>query len=318
MKILVITRVWSFMNHTIERWEKRGDIVLKSHVYDKELAKKSDIIFFEFIDEQLSFATLCPIGKTKTIIARLHRIEYYLNMIGKLTRAGINWDVVNHLIITGEYFHKKIVAGIEKKLIGNKCNIVHYRYGVDETKYTFKERNGIRFKNIAKIGWLAKNYDGRKDPIKALSCFKAIDDKYSSRNFKTEFHMAAGGGIRYIDGYWDYLRSSQDFVINRVIKNRWQSNVNNYLEPMNYFLNTSINESFCFVIAEACLKGIKPLIWDFEPANTIWPREWTFFTDQEMFDIIESSYDSKKYREYIIDNFSIEQQIKNFDNLIKK
>jgi hypothetical protein len=317
MKIYVVTRVWSFIEDTINIWKYRGDTVIKSHAYDKELAKKADIIFFEFIDEQLLFATLCPIGKTKIIIARLHRIEYYLNIIGKLTRANINWDAVNYLIITGEYFYKKIISGIEKKFIGNKCNIVHYRYGVDEIKYTFKERKGIRFENSAKIGWLAKNYDSRKNPIKALSCFKAIDDKYSNRNFKTEFYMAAGGGTRHIDGYWDYLRLSQDFVRNRVIKNRWQGNVNNYLEPMNYFLNTSSNESFCFVIAEACLKGIKPLIWDFEPANTIWPREWTFFTDQEMFDIMESSYDSKKYREYIIDNFSIAQQIKNFDKLIK-
>lgn len=315
MKIYVVTRVWSFIQDTIKIWESRGDTVIRYHVYDPEFAKKADIIFFEFIDEQLSIATLCPIGKTKIIIARLHRIEYYLNIIGKLTRAGIDWNAVNHLIVTGEYFYKKIVSGIEKRLIGNKCNIVHYRYGVDETKYTFKERDGIHFKNFAKIGWLAKNYDSRKDPIKALSCFKAIYDKYSEYCV-IEYYMAAGGGVRAIDNYWNYLRFSQPFV-NKVIKNRWQSDVNSYLEPFNYFLNTSTNESFCFVIAEACLKGIKPLIWDFEPADTIWPKKWTFFTDQEMFGIMESSYESKKYREYIIDNFSLAKQIENFDKLIK-
>ena len=319
MKILVITRIWSFIQDTINIWRSRGDTVFTSSFYDPVLAKKADIIFFEFIDPELSKATRCLIGSKKIIIARLHRIEYYMGMLAKLTRDGINWDAVNHLIITGDYFYKKIINGLEKKFIGNKCNILHLRYGIDENRYTFRKRDfTIATHGNFIIGWLAKNYDSRKNPIKAISAFKAIRNRYDQKICNFKLIMAAGGGDRGVDRYWEYLRSSQPEIHKHITKLRWQNDVNSFLEPMDYFLNTSINESFCFVIAEACLKGIKPLIWDFEPANTIWPREWTFFTDEEMFKIIEAPYESEKYRQYIIDNFSIKVQVKNFDKLMIK
>jgi hypothetical protein len=165
-----------------------------------------------------------------------------------------------------------------------------------------------------KIGWLAKGFYWRKDPIKALSCLYAIRNHYPKIDW--QMYLAAGAGDRGVPEYWNYLYNSHPGLSKGITKARWQGEVDKYMEPFDYFLNTSINESFCFVIAEAALKGIKPLLWDFESANEIWPKEWTFFSDEEMFAIIDAPYESQKYRDYIIDNFSIEAQVKAFDKLL--
>jgi len=322
MKIAVITRVATFINDTIDEWEKKGYEVQKAGTYNVDLGRWADVLFFEFIDKEIKIATQCKIGSTKKIIGRLHRCEYYMGMLGRMTREEIRWDKVSTLIITGKYFYDKIMAGPEKGWIGNKCNIIHLRYGVDKERYVYRERKNIDHSislrtdkdQICNIGWLAKGYTWRKDPIKALSLFYAIRNKYADSKFK--MYMAAGGGDRGIPDYWKYLYSTHPTLEQDIIKLRWQGNVNKYLDNIDFFLNTSNNESFCFVIAEAALKGIKPLIWDFEPASTIWPKEWTFFSDQEMFDLMEGPYESEKYRQYIIDNFSLEAQVKEFDKLL--
>lgn len=320
MNILVVTRVWSFIDDLIDIWEKRGDTVYKIPHYDlggKALAEKSDVIFCEFIDQELGKVSRCPVASKKKIVARLHRCEYYLGMLPK---ANADWSKIDTLIITGKYFYDLITKGPLMNVIGNHTKVVHYGYGISKDKFTFRKRNSIFDPMIVsyayepiKIGWLAKNYSWRKDPIKALSCFHAIINRYPGRMF--ELHMAAGGGDRGISEYIEYLFSTHPELIDKIKINRWQADVNAFLEPMDFFLNTSNNESFCCVIAEACMKGIKPLIYDFESADRIWPREWTFFSDQEMFDIIEAPYESEEYRQYIIDNYSLEQEVKNIDEV---
>ena len=308
MKILVITRVWSFIDDTIDEWLKRGDTVDKKSEYKKEDAEDADILFFEFIDKSLADASNCPVGSKKKIVARLHRCEYYLGMIGRLP---INWDNVDTLIVTGWYFYNKIINGPEKKRIGDKTKIIHIRYGVNDKKFTFRAR--LPQGKKATVGWLAKGYDLRKDPIKALSCFYALMKKYPETDW--EFIMAAGGGARGIPEYKDYLFRNYPELAAKVTMLRWQGDVNGFMENFDYFLNTSNNESFCYVIAEACLKGIKPLIYNFESADLIWPKEWLFFSDQEMFNIMETHYESIYYRKYILSNFSLEEVVKNFDEV---
>jgi len=315
MKILVITRVWSFIEDTIKVWEARGDTVIKHHEYKAEMARDVDIIFFEFIDPNIAKASTCPIGSKKKIIGRLHRCEYYLGMIGRLP---VDWKNVDTLIITGKYFYDKILAGPEKVRIGNNTKIVHIPYGVSDTKFTFRKRESAngRIQSLSKkivIGWLAKGYTWRKDPIKALSCFYAILKKYPRYDF--EFVMAAAGGDRGIPDYKDYLMKNYPELSQRVVMHRGQADVNGYMENFDYFLNTSNNESFCYVIAEACLKGIKPLIYNFESADQLWPKDWTFFCDTEMINILEAPYESMKYRQYIIDNYSLDAVVKNFDEV---
>ena len=137
MKILVVTRVWSFIDDTIDEWKKRGDTVYKSPVYEPELAKKVDIIFFEFVDQQLGRCTQCPVGSKKRIFARLHRIEYYMNLI---RRCGADWSKVEALIVTGEYYYNKIMTGSDHDILFPKTRVLHIKYGVDDGRYTFRDR----------------------------------------------------------------------------------------------------------------------------------------------------------------------------------
>ncbi len=315
MKILIVTRVWSFIDDAVEVWRKKGYTILKSPVYNPELAKQVDVLFFDFIDPQIGLATHCPIGSKKKIIGRLHRCEYYLGMIPK---AKADWSKIDTLVITSKYYydlitnHQPLMA-----IIGKKTKIVHHGYGISRDKFKYRERDvllGVKDKPV-KIGWLAKNYAWRKDPIKALSCFRAIMRHYPESNW--ELHMAAGGGDRGVPDYWKYLDKVYPELKEKVIVNRWQPDVNKFLAPMDFFLNTSMNESFCCVIAEAAMKGIKPLVWDFESASYVWPRDWTFFSDEEMFQILESPYESAKYRQYIIDNYSLEQEMINLEGVMK-
>jgi len=254
-------------------------------------------------------ATQCPIGRTKVIIGRLHRCEYYLGALGKFS---FDWSRVQALIITGEYFYKKL----QERPGGHLNKMIFQPYGVNEKRYTFRDRKKS-FPSSYNVAWLAKSFDYRKAPIQGISCFKALSDKYESEHEEWRFYMAAGRSERGIDFYRKYLLDRRPELTEKITMYRWQDDVNSWLEPMDVFLNTSINESFCFVIAEACLKGIKPLIWDFESADHVWPKEWLFFTDNEMFNIMGKPYRSKEYRDFIIDNYSLQKQIKAFDKIMK-
>ena len=56
-------------------------------------------------------------------------------------------------------------------------------------------------------------------------------------------------------------------------------------------------------------KGIKPLIHNWRGSEDIWPKEllWKDFDDLDK--LLESPYESEKYRQHVEDNFSLEKQV---------
>ena len=86
---------------------------------------------------------------------------------------------------------------------------------------------------------------------------------------------------------------------------------------MDYIVSPSIVESFGYSIAEAMLKGIKPLIRDRQGAREMWPEEcvWRDVGDFEA--LLQGPYDSARYRDWVLDRYSLERQFAATDALLK-
>jgi hypothetical protein len=94
--------------------------------------------------------------------------------------------------------------------------------------------------------------------------------------------------------------------------------VEKFLEDKNYIISTSIHESFDYNIAEAMARGIKPIIHNFDGAKTLWPNELIYNTiDEAVEKITEQAYDSGSYRRFIEDNYTLEQQIYEIEEIVE-
>ena len=82
------------------------------------------------------------------------------------------------------------------------------------------------------------------------------------------------------------------------------------LEDKNYILSTSIHESFGYNIAEAMVKGIKPVIYNFPYSKEIWDQKYLFNTIDEAVSLItEDNYVSYEYRDFVEKRYSLKKEI---------
>ena len=304
MKILVVTRITSFITDMMDDWrDKKGYEVKLIPEYNEADVTWADVIICDFVDNRLQSVAEHPLAHKKIVIGRLHRVEWYKGQ----PRAGLKWENVNYLVFTGKYFLDMFNQSARKNMIKN-CKAIHIPYGIDLEKFNFKER-----KPGLNIAWVAKSYWARKDPARAISLVYALR-KHSNKDY--QLHMAGAGGDRGMQDYIRYLKSVRPELNEFVHECGYHGDINAFLEDKDFALVTSINESFCYAVGEPMAKGIKTILWDFEPADTIWPREYTIFSDQEFFDLIEGPYESAKYRQYIKDNYSLEAEIEEFERLL--
>ena len=84
-------------------------------------------------------------------------------------------------------------------------------------------------------------------------------------------------------------------------------------------LSTSIHESFGYGIAEAMARGIKPVIHDFLNADEIWDKRFLFNTVDEAVDmILDDSYDSEAYRDFIKSRFNLDDKVAEIRKLLSE
>lgn len=264
----------------------------------------ADIIWLEWANElAIEITNKLPKGDKK-IVCRLHSYEA-LNYFPK----KIKWENIDILILVSKHigeilkkFHPDAYKRIKQiRIIPN---------GVDLNKFTFsKKTHGY---NIAVIGDISY----KKDPAAWLQVIGFLKNKI---NVEYKLHIAGEpsdieGGLRY-SNYFDYFLNQSKLEKNVVIYG-YVNNINEFLEDKNYVLSTSIHESFGYNIAEAMAKGIKPIIHNFHGAREIWPEECVYNFIYEVPEILNSSYESEKYRRHVEDNYSLEKQIKLLADLL--
>lgn len=286
----------SFIDDVISYTDKfymTKKIIVKDYKEIDEGLKWGDVCFFEWCDELIAYASSRPISSTKKIICRIHSYEVFSNY-----PSCVNWDIVDKIIFVAR--HIRDIAVKKFNIDINKTVIIPN--GIDTEKYAYAERKpGF---NIAYAGYI--NY--KKGPMLLLHTFDAIhrsDNRYNlyiAGQFQDE---------RYALYYRQMI--SEMNLSGCVHFDGWQNDLDKWLDDKNYILCTSLLESQNISVMEAMSKGIKPVIHNFVGAENIYPSEYLFNTIPDAVKMINTDYDSRKYREYILNNFDI----KNTNVLVK-
>lgn len=266
-----------------------------------EAIKWADIVWLEWANDLAIFATNnVPEIQNKKVVCRLHSYEIFTQFPEK-----INWANIDKLIFVGDHI-KRILHELHPNLNIDPTKEVAVPNGVDLDRFKFSlHKPGYNLAVVAHI-----NY--KKDPtmwIQIINKLKEVDNKY-------QLHV--GGDFqdpRYFV-YFNYIRKEMKIEDNFILHG-WIDNVEEFLEDKDYILSTSIHESFGYNIAEAMARGIKPIIHNFDGAKTLWPNELIYNTiDEAVEKITEPTYDSEGYRRFIEDNYSLEKQIYELEQII--
>lgn len=262
----------------------------------------SDIVWLEWANEVAVIGTKYEGIKGKKIIVRLHGYEVFSEMPKK-----INWAInVDRLILVATNvlnILKTDIPGIERKI---KIEMLYN--GMDINKFQLKIRKPGY--NIAWVGFI--NY--KKNPVMMLQIIQKlikIDPRY-------KIHIAGTFQIRHYDLYLKYMMKELDLE-NNVIFYGQVDDMNSWLQDKSYLLSTSILEGYGYAIMEAMAQGIKPIIHNFYGAKDFYPKEYLFNTvDEAVEKITSEKYDSREYRDWIINNgYTLENQLKQIKGIIK-
>ncbi|PRX32585.1 glycosyltransferase involved in cell wall biosynthesis [Orenia metallireducens] len=259
----------------------------------------ADICWFEWCDELVIYGSKTELAKKKRIICRLHSYEAFTNY-----PQQVKWSNVDKIIFVAEHIQRYVLDTV--KILKREKTVV-IPNGINLNKHKFKGRK--KGYNIASVGLI--NF--KKGPMLLLHAFKAIFDK--DKRYKL-----------YIAGRFEQPRYLLYFkqmikemgLQDNVVFEGWQDDIDEWLEDKNYIISTSVLESQHLSIMEAMAKGIKPLIHNFVGAKNIYPREYIWNTVEELSDMVTSNnYNTKKYRNFIENNYSLDEKLQKIKNLIK-
>lgn len=258
----------------------------------------ADVVWFEWCDQILVEASQL-LDKTAAVVCRLHSYEVFSDLPQR-----VNWDFVDRLVFVAphmqrlfEQYFPRAARRVEKVVIPN---------GVDVSRFTFKERKpGF---NLAYVGYI----NHKKNPSLLLQCIhRLVQEDRRYRLYVAGIHQE-----RRFEVYWNHMiqiLGMQDHVI----MEGWVDDIDAWLEDKNFLISTSVHEGCPYNVLEAAACGIKPVVHHFHGAEKLFPETWLFRNVEEFVNIVQSpDYDSRAYRNWIIDHFDQTDQIDAIDRLI--
>lgn len=257
----------------------------------------ADICWFEWCDELLIIASKLKIAQERKIICRLHSYEAFTDY-----PSQVNWSCVDHVI----FVSVGIQEFVTKNFNVNREITSVIPNGVNLDKWTFRQRN-CGFK-VAYVGYI--NY--KKGPMLLLHTFKALYD----HDHRYQFYIAGMFQDPRYSLYFDQMIREFGLEDNFFFEN-WQDNLDEWLEDKNYILCTSVLESQNMSVMQAMAKGIKPIIHNFVGAKEIYHNGYLWNSIEEAVSMVaEENYDSKEYRTFISDNYSLEKGMNEIKGLL--
>ncbi len=256
----------------------------------------ADIVWFEWASAMTAACINEPKKEGQKWILRVISQEVLDGIIPQ-----VNFSKVDKVIFVAEEVLKiaKQISAFE-----DEPTIIHN--GVDTDKFNYRERQGGY--HIAFAGSL--NY--KKNPELILQ----IMYKLVQENPQYKFFWAG----KYDDVrtmiYMEHMIKEMGLSDN-VLFEQWQDDVDKWLDDKDYYLSTSIWETYGYSIIEAMAKGIKPIVHHFVGAKDYYPENILFNTVDEAVNMIKNGYDSKFYRE-VAESKNFAEQMNRIKEVIER
>lgn len=227
-----------------------------------------------------------PEGSNNYVVFR--RYEFFTGEWGQIV-----WSKVRHLIFVNDVFRIEFESAFPEKPVPTS---VIYN-AVDPDIWTYSEHK--HGKNIAMVGYINQ----KKNFPLALQILAALPEDYT-------LHII--GGVQCPETYMYLCQMAHKLKRNLIVHEAQSRQVlNRTLDQMDYLLCTAISEGNPNNVNEAMMKGIKPLVHCWPGADWQYPKDCVFSTVYEAInriipnDDVESGYDSKFYRSWAEDKFSL-------------
>ncbi|MHC5155422.1 MAG: glycosyltransferase [Planctomycetota bacterium] len=292
-----------FLNDIIEYTSRRYPVRCfdgKTAQDVSDLMQWSDISWFEWCTELARIGTNLP--KVCRTIVRLHRYEAHLNW-----PQLVNWDNVDMLMTVGnEWVMRAIrhwVSDIEQRTAQ-----VTVPNGVNLDAIDFKVRQpGKKIAFVAKLRMV-------KNPMLLVQCMAEllkIDSEY-------KLYMAGDRGDLLLRHYLEHITGELG-IADAFIYDDFQDDIQSWLEDKNFIVSTSVIESQGMGLLEAMAAGLKPAIHNFPGAEGIFGQAPLFNTPEQFCrKILDDSYDSHQYRQFVEQRYSLRQQLLRINEIFAK
>ncbi len=104
----------------------------------------------------------------------------------------------------------------------------------------------------------------------------------------------------------------------RVFFYPWQEDLNAFYADKDYYLSSSIEESYHYSLAEGMAAGLKPVIHCWNSADNFYKDEWIFNLVDQAVEMLTSERNPEEYRQYAIEHLSIANNLKLIDRIINR
>jgi len=286
--LLVVDRIGSFTGDLATHFGEQRNVV-RRETWDDRWRGWADMAWFEWCDQNILGASRMP--WRGPLVCRMHSYEAFTDLPGQVI-----WENVAALVFVAD--HIRDLALEKWPHIAQQTRVRVIPNGVNPNGLTFRERShGNR---IGVLGYL----NGKKG-VESL-----VELMRECRRY--EWHIAGEFQDAHL-AYW--FRGAIEDLPN-VWYHGWTNAKDEWLDGVDYLLSPSIVESFGYSIAEAMLKGIKPLIRSRQGARQMWPAECIWKDIGEFETLLSGPYESQRYRDWALDRYSLEQQFALTDKLL--
>jgi len=271
------------------------------------VSKWADVIWIEWGDQAaINVTRQGQLLFGKQVILRIHSYEVFTNYLDY-----IKWSAVTDLVFVAEHIRNLAIQKFPRiRREVDRIHVIPNGIDVKRFKGICPENN----KQLAYLGFI--NF--KKAPLLLFTAFAELLKMDASY----KLHI---GGTFQEERYALYLRQmSEDLDIkDNIIIYDWVEKPEDWLQDKSHILCTSVLESQGKGIMEAMAMGLKPIIHNFVGAKNIYPKKYLWNTVSEFCNMIvmSSQYDPEEYREYVVDNYEMEEQhtkIKNIIDINKK
>jgi len=323
MKIYLADNPWQkTTNLMMKYWKLDGHAVITDPYFNPVKAEWADTIWIEWCEGTAVDASKRkghfegvisdhkPITQQdfdwtgKKLINRMVDIEAYYGHF-----RAVDWNNVDVLTYIAKHIFEMVD---EEKNFSQYKNLqtVHIPLGIEVDAWKFKDRKGDG-RNIAWVNhsWTAKNLQ------LAIMGLRELINLTKDKSWKL-YMVGTWSNEQWFKPFIEYQIKSLGLQDNVTMQTRVPS-VDDFLDEMDFILNTSMKEAFSLITAEAMAKGIKPIIYDWKGSRDIYPEKYIYTTITEMIQLFLGDYHSEQYREDVRKYDFVSQiypQIKNIIN----